>query len=50
MDFLKKIIDDEMYSQLASKIDKYNKSEAGKENQIKIGNLGSGEYVSKPTL
>lgn len=47
MDFLKAILGDELYSQLESKVNEHNGNEANKENQVKIGNLGKGEYVSK---
>ncbi len=47
MEFLKAILGDELYAQLVSKINEHNGNEANKDNQIKIGNLGSGEFVSK---
>lgn len=47
MDFLKNIIGNELFEQLKSKIDEYNGDEANKDKQIKIGNLGGGDYVSK---
>lgn len=47
MEFLKSIVGDELYKQLEEKINAYNGDEANKNNQIKIGNLGSGEYVGK---
>ena len=47
MEFLKELLGDELYSQVESKINEHNGNEANKENQIKIGNLGKGEYVSK---
>ena len=47
MDFLKSILGDELYQQIEAKINEHNGNEANKENQIKIGNLGSGEYVAK---
>lgn len=47
MDFLKELLGDELFSQVESKINEHNGNEANKENQIKIGNLGKGEYVSK---
>lgn len=47
MDFLKAILGDELYSQLAEKINAHNGDEANKDSQIKLGNLGSGEYVGK---
>lgn len=47
MEFLKELLGEELYSQLESKINEHNGNEANKDNQIKIGNLGSGEYVGK---
>lgn len=47
MEFLKELLGDDLYSQIESKINEHNGNEANKENQIKIGNLGKGEYVSK---
>lgn len=47
MEFLKEILGEELYNQLKAKVDAYNGDESNKENQIKIGNLGSGEYVGK---
>lgn len=47
MEFLKEILGEELYSQLESKINEYNGNEANKDKQIKIGNLGTGEYVGK---
>ena len=47
MEFLKELLGEELYSQLAAKINEHNGNEANKENQIKIANLGTGEYVGK---
>ena len=47
MNFLKEILGDELYSQVESKVNEYNGNEANKDKQIKIGNLGTGEYVGK---
>ncbi len=49
MDFLKALFGDKALSfdELATAINAHNGNEANKENQIKIGNLGSGEYVGK---
>lgn len=47
MDFLKELLGDDLFNQVAAKINEHNGNEANKQNQIKIGNLGSGEYVSK---
>ena len=47
MEFLKEILGEELYSQVAEKINAHNGDEANKDKQIKIGNLGTGEYVSK---
>ena len=47
MDFLKEILGEELYSQVAEKINAHNGNEANKDKQIKVGNLGTGEYVGK---
>lgn len=47
MEFLKELLGAELYAQVESKINEHNGNEANKENQVKIGNLGKGEYVSK---
>ena len=47
MEFLKEILGDELFKQLESKINEHNGIEANADKQIKIGNLGSGEYVAK---
>ena len=47
MDFLKGILTDELFAQVKATIDQYNGDEANKDKQIKLGNLGGGEYVGK---
>ena len=47
MEFLKEILGEDLYKQLEEKINAYNANEANKDKQIKIANLGTGEYVSK---
>lgn len=47
MDFLKEILGDELYAQIAEKINAHNGNEANKDKQIKIANLATGEYVGK---
>lgn len=47
MEFLKEILGEELYSQVSEKITTYNSDEKNKNNQIKIGNLGSGNYIGK---
>lgn len=47
MEFLKEILGDDLYKQLEEKINAHNGNEVNKDKQIKIGNLGSGEYVGK---
>ena len=47
MDFLKEILGDDLFAQVSEKINAHNGNEANKDKQIKIGNLGSGEYVGK---
>ena len=47
MEFLKEILGDDLYAQVAEKINAYNGNEANKDKQVKVGNLGTGEYVGK---
>jgi hypothetical protein len=47
MEFLKELLGEELYSQVESKINEHNGNEANKDKLIKIGNLGTGEYVGK---
>lgn len=47
MEFLKAILGEELYAQVAEKLNAHNGNEANKDNQVKLGNLGSGEYVGK---
>ena len=45
MEFLKDILGDDLYTQVETKLTAYN--EQNKDKQIKIANLGNGDYVSK---
>lgn len=47
MDFLKAILGDELYAQVEQAVNAYNGKPENKDKQIKIADLGSGEYVSK---
>jgi len=47
MEFLKEIMGEELYTQIESKINEHNGLDANKDKQIKLANLGTGEYVSK---
>lgn len=47
MEFLKEVLGEELYNQVAEKINAHNGNEENKDKQIKIGNLESGEYVGK---
>lgn len=47
MDFLKELLGEDLFNQLVSKINEHNGNEANKDNQIKLGNLGKGDYVAK---
>lgn len=47
MEFLKEILGEELYAQFAAKVNEHNGNDANKDKQIKIGNLGTGEYVGK---
>lgn len=46
MEFLK-ILGEELFKQITEAINAHNGNEANKDNQIKLANLASGEYVSK---
>lgn len=46
MEFLKAVLGDELYAQVSEKINAHNGNEANKDNLIKLGNLGKGEYVA----
>lgn len=45
MEFLKDILGEDLYSQVETKVNAHN--EQNKDKQIKIANLGNGDYVSK---
>ena len=47
MEFLKEIIGEELFNQFKEKIDTFNGDEANKDKQIKLANLGTGDYVGK---
>lgn len=47
MDFLKAILDGELFTKLETAINAYNGNPENKDKQIKLGNLSSGEYVGK---
>lgn len=47
MEFLKEILGEELFGQFEKAINEYNGNESNKDKPIKIGNLGSGEYVGK---
>lgn len=47
MDFLKTLLGDDLFSQVEAKINEHNGNENNKDNQIKIANIGTGEYVGK---
>ena len=47
MEFLRAILGEELFRQVESRINEHNGNEANAANQVKIGNLGSGEYVGK---
>lgn len=47
MDFLKGILGEELFAQVSEKVNAHNGNEANKDRQIKIANLGGGEYVGK---
>ena len=47
MEFLKPILGEDLYKQVETKVNEYNTKTENKEKQIKIADLGTGEYVSK---
>lgn len=47
MEFLKEILGDDLFGQVQEKINAHNNDEANKDKQIKIANLGAGDYVAK---
>lgn len=47
MEFLKEILGEELFNQVAEKINAHNGNEANKDAQIKLANLAGGEYVGK---
>ena len=47
MEFLKAILGEELYKQLEAAIISHNGNEANKDNQVKLANLATGEYVGK---
>ena len=47
MEFLKELLGEDLFKQIESKINEHNGNEANKDKQIKLANLGSGEYVGK---
>ena len=47
MDFLKEILGEELFEQVAEKINSYNGNEANRDKQVKLENINSGNYVSK---
>lgn len=47
MEFLKEILGEELFNQVAEKVNAYNGNEANKDKQVKLENINSGNYVSK---
>lgn len=47
MEFLKAILCDDLYAKFEQAVALYNAKPENKDAQVKIGNLGSGEYISK---
>lgn len=47
MEFLKKILGDDLYKQVETAISDYNNNETNADNKIKLVNIKSGGYVSK---
>lgn len=46
MEFLKEILGDELFEQVSSKVNEHNSKEENKDKQVKLANLGTGEYTS----
>ena len=47
MEFLKAILGEELYKQIETALATHNGNEANKDNQVKLANLATGEYVGK---
>lgn len=47
MEFLRAILGDDLYAKVAEAVNAHNGNEANKDNQVKLANLASGEYVGK---
>ena len=47
MEFLKDVFGEELFNQIAVKLNEHNGNEANKDKQIKLDNINSGRYVSK---
>ena len=47
MEFLKEILGEDLYKQVEGKVNEFNSNEANKDKQVKIGNLGTGDYIGK---
>lgn len=47
MEFLKEILGEELFKQFETAVNAYNGNEANKDKQVKLANLGGGEYVGK---
>lgn len=47
MEFLKELLDDELYAQVENAIKTHNEKPENKDKQVKLANLRTGEYVDK---
>lgn len=47
MEFLKEILGEDLFKQVESKLNEHNGNEANADKQIKLANLGGGDYVAK---
>ena len=47
MEFLKDLLGADLFGQIEAKVNEHNGNEANKDKQIKLANLGNGEYVGK---
>lgn len=50
MDWLKEILGEELYNQLVAALNAHNGKPENREKQVKLADLGKGEYVSKENI
>ena len=47
MEFLKSVLGEELFGQVAAAVNAYNEKPENKESQVKLANLSGGQYVDK---